>query len=281
MGNNNSLKQTMQQPQTKELSPVTVMHKNLLSIEAQIAKALPSAGITAERLIRLATTEMSKNPKLATCTKESFLGSVMMAASLGLEVGTLGQAYLIPYGSTCTFIIGWQGLVDLMYRSPLVANISANKIHQFDEFDYEEGANSKLYHKPKCNEFGLPLPESKRGDVIGYYAVAKLTNGSTVHIVMSKEDVQDWGRKFSKTYNNSTSPWKTDFDAMALKTCVRRLAKWVPKATEAHRAASADERVSIYEDGNISTIYDGNAEEGRAEVIVESQLPESDVNGTA
>jgi len=278
MGTTDSVKSQLQQNSQvpQRVSPVTLMNRNLLSIEKQIEKALPSAGITAERLIRLATTEMSKNPKLATCTKESFLGSVMMAASLGLEIGTLGQAYLIPYGNTCTFIVGWQGLVDLMYRSPLVSNISANIIHANDEFEYEEGANSKLYHKPACNEFGLPLPRSKRGPVVGYYAVAKLTNGSTVHEVMSKEDVEEWGRKYSKTYSGKSSPWQTDFDAMALKTCVRRMSKWVPKATEAQQASTADERVNLYQEssGTVQTEYDGEAAHADAEV-----LPESDVNG--
>ena len=42
----------------------------------------------------------------------------MRCAQLGLEPGSgMGQAYLIPFKDECQFIIGYRGLLNLVYRS--------------------------------------------------------------------------------------------------------------------------------------------------------------------
>lgn len=55
-------------------------------IKAQMALALPKH-MTADRLARIATTEIRKVPKLAACDQASFLGAIMQCAQLGLEPG--------------------------------------------------------------------------------------------------------------------------------------------------------------------------------------------------
>ena len=80
-----------------EVSPVQAMGDLLKRMHTQIEKALPSV-ITPERFTRIALTAYSRNEKLQECTAESFLGSMMQAAQLGVEPNTpLGQAYLIPF----------------------------------------------------------------------------------------------------------------------------------------------------------------------------------------
>ena len=52
---------------------------------------------------------------------------------------------------------------------------------------------------------------------------------------MSKDDVVKHAKQFSKAYNSKSSPWQTDFDAMAYKTVIRQLCdKKLPKATTEH-----------------------------------------------
>ena len=97
-------------------------------MHTQIEKALPSV-ITPERFTRIALTAYSRNEKLQECTAESFLGSMMQAAQLGVEPNTpLGQAYLIPYRNKgvmeVQFQLGYRGMIDLAYRSGEVQNLS-------------------------------------------------------------------------------------------------------------------------------------------------------------
>ena len=95
-------------------------------IKAQMALALPKH-MTADRLARIATTEIRKVPKLASCDQASFLGAIMQCAQLGLEPGgALGHAYLIPFdkrqkvngrwetvSTEAQLIIGYRGMIDL------------------------------------------------------------------------------------------------------------------------------------------------------------------------
>ena len=56
---------------------------------------------------------------------------------------------------------------------------------------------------------------------------------------MTLQEVQAHGKRFSKAYNARTSPWKTDFDAMAYKTVLIQLAdKKLPKSTQSLLAQS-------------------------------------------
>lgn len=232
-----------------EVSPVKAMGDLLKRMHTQIEKALPSV-ITPERFTRIALTAYSRNEKLQECTAESFLGSMMQAAQLGVEPNTpLGQAYLIPYRNKgvmeVQFQFGYRGMIDLAYRSGEVQNIQAHEVYENDTFEYELGLDPKLRHVPALKD---------RGEVILYYAVFKLTNGGVGFEVMSKEDVEAFAKKKSKTYG--TGPWQSDFDAMAKKTLVKRLLKFAPLKSDFVRAVTADETIKSGISENMADLPD-------------------------
>lgn len=232
-----------------EVSAVQAMGDLLKRMHTQIEKALPSV-ITPERFTRIALTAYSRNEKLQECTAESFLGSMMQAAQLGVEPNTpLGQAYLIPYRNKgvmeVQFQLGYRGMIDLAYRSGEVQNIQAHEVYENDTFEYELGLEPKLRHVPALKD---------RGNVILYYAVFKLTNGGVGFEVMSKEDVEAFAKKKSKTYG--TGPWQSDFDAMAKKTLVKRLLKFAPLKSDFVRAISSDETIKTEIGENMADLPD-------------------------
>ena len=232
-----------------EVSPVKAMGDLLKRMHTQIEKALPSV-ITPERFTRIALTAYSRNEKLQECTPKSFLGSMMQAAQIGVEPNTpLGQAYLIPYRNKgvmeVQFQLGYRGMIDLAYRSGEVQNIQAHEVYENDTFEYELGLEPKLRHIPALKD---------RGEVILYYAVFKLTNGGVGFEVMSKEDVEAFAKKKSKTYG--TGPWQSDFDAMAKKTLVKRLLKFAPLKSDFVRAVTADETIKSGISENMADLPD-------------------------
>ncbi len=195
----------------------------------QIAKALPSV-ITPERFVRMAMTALTGNPKLQNCTPETFIGAALTAAQLGLEPNTpLGQAYLIPYGTTCQFQVGYKGLLDLANRSGLLKNVTAQVVYENDEFEFEFGLEPKLKHKPAMSNRGKPL---------WVYATYHLTNGGYNFEVMSMDDVRKFAKEKSKSYNNG--PWQTDFEAMAKKTVLKKVLKYAPLKSETASAVAQD-----------------------------------------
>jgi recombination protein RecT len=243
----------------KKKKPVTLKDW-VVSMEPQIAKALPKV-ITPERFTRIALTALSNNPKLAQCDRASFLGGMMQAAQLGLEPNTpLGQAYLIPYGGKCQFQIGYKGLIDLAYRSGEMSAIYAHEVYENDTFEYEYGLEQKLVHKPA---------DDNRGDVVKYYAVWKLKNGGYGFGVMSVDDIQAHARKFSQAYNSSSSPWKTNFDAMAKKTVLKAVLKYAPIKTEFVLAATQNDEATITTDDGLELHTDFEVVDGQDEKQIE------------
>lgn len=228
-----------------EVSATQAMSGLLKRMHTQIEKALPSV-ITPERFTRIALTAYSENAALQKCDADSFLGAMMQAAQLGVEPNTpLGQAYLIPYGNKVQFQLGYRGMIDLAYRSGEIQMIQAHEVHENDEFEYELGLDPKLRHIPALKN---------RGEVILYYAVFKLINGGVGFEVMSKEDVETFAKKKSKTYRNG--PWQTDFDAMAKKTLVKRLLKFAPVKSDFARAVAADETIKSGISENMADLPD-------------------------
>lgn len=206
----------------------------LEEMKPQIARALPRH-MNADRLARIALTEVRRTPQLGKCTPESFGGALMTIAQLGLEPGAAtGEAYLIPFKNNKTgqhevqLIIGYKGMAKLYWQSPLAKSLDAQAVHENDQFDYAYGLEPRLEHRPAL---------TNRGRTIAYYAVATLTSGGAAFVVLSPEDVEAVRRRAQA---RNDGPWKTDYDAMAKKTCVRQLFKLLPKSPELVQAETAD-----------------------------------------
>ncbi len=208
------------------------------AIEPEIKKALPTV-MTPERFTRIALSALNTTPKLSECSQMSFLAALMNAAQLGLEVNTpLGQAYLIPFNNKgkleCQFQIGYKGMLGLAYRNPELQTIQAQTVYENDIFEYELGLDSKLIHKPAICD---------RGQVKCYYALYKLKNGGYGFEVMSRNDVEEYAKKYSKSTDSKYSPWSSNFDSMAKKTVIKQLLKYAPLRTDLDKAMSMDESI--------------------------------------
>lgn len=202
-------------------------------MKPQIARALPKH-MDPDRMARIALTVLRQTPALARCSPESFLGALMTASQLGLEPGPLGEAYLVPFGNVVTFIPGYRGLIKLAWQSGHLRNIDAHVVHEGDDFDYEYGLAPFLRHKPARGDAG-PATE--------VYAVATLLNGGSAFVVMSIQQVEAI-RKRSRA--SGSGPWVSDWEAMAKKTAVKQLIRFLPLSVEMQRlnqAAALDESV--------------------------------------
>lgn len=192
----------------------------------QFAAALPKH-LTPDRFVRVALTCLTRTPKLADTTPESFFRCLLDLSALGIEPDGR-RAHLIPYGKECQLIIDWKGLCELVMRSGLVSSIHADKVCDNDDFQVDRGEIVKHaidYRKP-------------RGDAYAYYVLVKFKDGSEKAEVMTKHEC-DAIRKRSRAGNSG--PWVTDFDEMAKKTVFRRCSKWLPLSAEVRDALDKDD----------------------------------------
>lgn len=224
---------------------VAEIRKNLHPVEkifmdpARIMRAdeLLPKHVEAESYMRAACNAVLADNNLSKCTERSLVQSVMKAAELGLYVnGVQGHAYIIPYKNQATLQIGYKGWVELCYRTGQVDSISGHVVCQNDDFDFAYGDRPFIVHRPNLGE---------RGEPKAYYCAVRLkgTEQPIIH-VMGRPDVEKHRDKYSPAWKKqSSSPWKTDFDAMAIKTCFLQLVRWLPKSKDflqVHKAEAID-----------------------------------------
>ena len=216
---------------------------------SRMAAVLPKH-IDPDRMMQLAISTMNKQPKLLNCTAESVLGCLMTASALGLEpndVNGLGQAYIIPYGNTATFIAGYRGLYKLALNSGEIQTITVEAVYEGDDFEYRMGDDAHITHVPNLEA------EHTYDKLVCVYCITKFNNGGVQRNVMPKSEIEK-RRNVSKA--KSSGPWKDWTEEMAKKTVIRAAAKTWPLSAEKSKqvdiASAADEQAG----GSFGTFFD-------------------------
>jgi recombination protein RecT len=192
--------------------------KNMLSAESvqeQFRNVLKeNAGSFIASVIDLYNTDKT----LQACDPKAVIMEALKAASLKLPINKqLGFAWIVPYkskdGVIPTFEIGYKGYIQLALRTGAYKYINGDVV-----FEGELVKQDRLTGEIEID------PEKRNGDKkIGYFAFLETLNGFRKTVYMSTEDVITHAKRFSKSFNSQYSPWTTDFDAMAIKTCFRSL----------------------------------------------------------
>lgn len=200
------------------------------SVQQQLKNALKD---NASEFIASVVDLYTGDKTLISCDPAQVAMQALKAAVLKLPIiKALGFAYIVPYKGVPTFVIGYKGLIQLAIRTNQYKIINADVVYE-GEF---RSAN-KLTGEYDLNG-------AKKSDkVIGYFAHFELTSGFSKTLFMTKERVEAHAKKYSKSYSQDYSPWKTEFDAMALKTVVRGLiSHWGIMSTEMQSALTDDDR---------------------------------------
>ena len=221
---------TNKAPATTQTTAIEKPKKTIFDLisdmRGQFEKGLPKH-VSVDRFLRVALTTVRKTPKLADCSQESLFSCLMDCTALGLEPDNR-SAYLIPYGTVCTLIVSYKGLISLARRSALVSDIHCDIVCQNDTFDYSFGTGAKLIHKPALED---------RGNIIAAYSYVRLTDGSESFEVMSLKEID---AIMARSKASRSGPWVTDKPEMAKKTVFRRHSKWLPWSSDMQDAIEKD-----------------------------------------
>lgn len=200
--------------------------------------APPTAKITPERIQKIVVAACNADEKLAACTPESIWSSVQKSIQLGLEpCSPLGHSYLVPFKNKgvaeATLIVGYKGLLVLARRSGEIKSISVGIVRKGDLFKEVRGTNPSIIHEPD---------ESHTGKPTHYYAVVHYVGGGETFEVLTVAEVLTFR---DRSRASGSGPWVTDFDAMAIKTAIRRALKTAPLSADLADAIETDERNEI------------------------------------
>lgn len=215
---------------TRDDSPAATAGALVRQYENHFAQLLPSH-VKAETWMRLATGALRKDENLAKAAASdpgAFMNALMHAARLGLEPGTEAY-YLTPRKDkgkdTVLGIVGYQGIVELIYRAGAVSSVIVECVHERDSFSYTPGLNDRPIHT-------IDWDSPDRGALRLVYAYAIMRDGATSKVVvLNKADI-DRIKASSQGSSSDYSPWVKHTAAMWMKSAVRQLSKWVPTSSE-------------------------------------------------
>lgn len=171
---------------------------------------------------------------------KSIIQSAMIAATLDLPIDrNLGFAWIVPFKNNgvkmAQFQMGFKGFLQLALRTGQYKRMNARTLNKeaIGGFD----------------DVGEPVVDWSKVDeskpVEGYVFAFQLVNGFTKIAYWSKARVEAHAKQYSQSFRGVyDSPWKSHFDAMALKTVVKNeLSKWGILSIEMQGAMEKDQAV--------------------------------------
>ncbi len=246
--------------------------KTLEKAKPALIDVLP-ATIPPERLIRMALSQMESGSALLNCSPGSVLGVMLECAQLGLELSTGGQAYMVPFKKKgvpiATLIIGYQGFIDLAYRTGLMAVVQAEVVYENDEFEFHRqigGSRAPWINHPKSE-----VEVSERGALRGAYLYACL-KGSDQWIIhyLSRPEILE-----HKAHSRVGHVWKDHPAAMWKKTAVRDGQRWLPHDYTFGRAVTCDQNADLGKQDLAVDPRDFGISDDEAAEIVEAEIAET------
>jgi len=170
---------------------------------------------------------LKKNSMVASCEVTSLARCLIESASLGLMPSTtFGHIYLVPYGKEASLLIGYQGLMELLLRDEEIALIEPRIVREGDEFKVAYGSESTIVHIPAFIK-GAPITH--------VYAILRYKNGQSQFEVMTKDEI-DKIKSLAKTDRF----WGKWYEQMAIKTVIKKLAKYIRKSAIYGKALEID-----------------------------------------
>jgi recombination protein RecT len=217
-----------------------------------VEKPMQEAGFSPEKVkqeISFAIQIINKSPQLQKCSQASLQQAVLNVSNIGLTLNTAAkEAYLIPRWNGVTkqmeaaLEASYVGLVKLLTDAGSVKSMLCQLHHEKDiQFEIDLADNkTPVIHKPM-------LVKSKRGELIGVYALATLMDGTRQVEYMDKEEVDEIKER-SETYKAykegkiKSCTWVSDYGEMARKTVIKRIYKYLPRT---ERMQAVDKAVEI------------------------------------
>jgi phage RecT family recombinase len=247
---------------------LALIEQNLRPLAPTFAKTLP-AHLPPERFMAVALQAFRNTPFLHTVIErggmDSFVNSVITASVLGLETdGITGQAALVPFKGKIQLLPMTGGYITLAGNGGYT--LEGVLVREHDEFELRPAEKLPVHHVVKH------ISDRKRGDIVGVYGIAKHASMPTSVTLLDIETVLAI-RDSSAGYRQSpnSSPWKTNFEPMVIKTGCRARGKRLPLRVaqmagaldtqhDLGRAAWITPDDGIVVDGNIIDVTDASSD---------------------
>jgi recombination protein RecT len=219
-----------------QVTPQQAIKHSLDRYRPVFTKLLDGTGINEATFAAQIANACRANPNLYKCEPSTVLGAALRCAQLGLAPNDpRNLAWIIPYGETAQFQIGYGGIMELARRAVPGLRFDGRPVYPNDEFDVDYGLAEPLKHRP-----AVARGMDRGGEAFAWYVRAVYPDGAIQIHVLDREGVE-YHRQFSK--NSSRGMWVDSFDAAALKSVVLDMKRWLPASAQLVAALASDEQV--------------------------------------
>ena len=245
--------------ESREIAAVDKL-KNMIGMEYIQKKFMEILGDRAPSFLASVLNSVQMTPALRDAEPKSVLTAAMAAAVIDLPVDkNLGFSAIVPYKEKgrplAQFQIMTRGYVQLAQRSGQYADINVTEVYE-DEmkgYDILSGSVELTPVKGGWREKSWDGDAKAEDHIAGYAATIKLLSGFTKVEYWPVKKIDAHGKRFSKSFDRESSPWKTNRAAMRAKTVLKNtIAKWGPLSIQLQRAVTLDQRVAQPTFGNES-----------------------------
>lgn len=224
--------------------PADQMQRFLVLVEERRSEAMEALGglddPAKKRFILLAKAAIANHKHqfgTCSCTTASMWQALIDCCQTELIPDTVeGHAYLIAYGNELKFTIGYKGMIKVVVDEKVCDHIYAEIVRKKDFRRFKSGEKRVLIHR--FDPF-----DTKRGEIVGCYSMATLTNGMTDWEAMNLDDIEAIKGAARRTGKGRLSPAWTGFETeMIKKSALRRHMKRLQgsrRVTEANNRLAA------------------------------------------
>jgi recombination protein RecT len=231
-----------QESATKQVSAQSLGLKNLLNTPTMQKKFEQVLEKKAPQFMASILNLYNGDPNLQAAEPMSIVSSAMVAASLDLPVDkNLGYAWIVPFYDSkkgykaAQFQLGYKGYIQLALRTGQYKAINVIEVREGELVKWNR----------LTEEIELDLDAATSEKVIGYCGYFKLVNGFEKTVYWTRDQIEAHRIKHNKMKNKKdlNNVWKSDYDAMAMKTVIRNmLSKWGILSIEMQKAFTEDEQ---------------------------------------
>lgn len=245
MATNAALKNQLanKQDATKQVSAQSLGLKSLLNTPTMKKKFEQVLDKKAPQFMTSLLDLYNGDPGLQECEPMSIISSAMVAATLDLPINkNLGYAWIVPFYDSkkghkvAQFQIGYKGYIQLALRTGQYKGINVISVREGELIKWNR----------LTEEIELDLDGAISDKIVGYCGYFKLVNGFEKTVYWTKDQVEAHRIKHNKMKDKKAlnNVWKSDYDAMAMKTVLRNmLSKWGILSVEMQTAVIEDENV--------------------------------------
>jgi recombination protein RecT len=202
------------------------------TFKTHLAAILPDH-MASDRFASVCMRQLGLVPALASCSLRSVVGGMMTAATLGLEIGTQGECWLIPYKGEAQLQVGVWGHMALAWRSEQIKDVQVDVVQTGDLFSFRKGSEPFLHHEPRP---GRDLDDI---DAIEWvYAVVRTLAGGVVFDAFDREWIE---RIRSRSQAPNSPAWSNFYAEQAQAKALKKVLKLCPKSRHQARAITLDD----------------------------------------